>query len=64
MTALGDVAKGFLLTFIFFYIVAMVGNVISGNAVLFLFMLVGLIIPSLWLVYEYVKDKRNNQSRQ
>ena len=64
MTALGDVAKGFLLTFIFFYIVAMVGNVISGNTVLFLFMLVGLIIPSLWLVYEYVKDKRNNQSRQ
>ena len=64
MKALGDVTKGFLLTFIFFYIVAMVGNVISGNTVLFLFMLVGLIIPSLWLVYEYVKDKRNNQSRQ
>lgn len=58
MTTLGDVAKGVLLWFIFFYVLAMIGNAVSGNTALSLFMLVGLVIPTAWLVYEYVKDKK------
>jgi phosphate starvation-inducible membrane PsiE len=58
MTVTGDVAKGVLLTFIFFYVIAMIGNAITGNTALSLFMLIGLTVPSIWLVYEYAKDKK------
>ena len=58
MTVIGDVAKGALLWFIFFYVLAMIGSAISGNIVLALFMLVGLLIPAAWLIYGYDKDKR------
>ena len=58
MTVIGDVAKGALLWFIFFYVLAMIGSAISGNIVLALFMLVGLLIPAAWLIYGYNKDKR------
>lgn len=61
MTIIGDVAKGVLLWFIFFYVLAMIGNAVSGNTSLALFMLVGLVIPATWLAYEYVKDKRKKQ---
>ena len=58
MTAIGDVAKGFLLFFVFFYVLAMIGNAVFGNTALALFMLVGLLIPLAWLVYEYAKNRR------
>ena len=58
MTAIGDIAKGVLLWFIFFYVLAIIGNALSGNTALSLFMLVGLVIPTAWLVYEYFKDKK------
>ena len=58
MTVIGDVAKGALLWFIFFYVLAMIGSAISGNIVLALFMLVGLLIPAAWLIYGYDKDKK------
>ncbi|MBT0159546.1 hypothetical protein G4O51_06140 [Candidatus Bathyarchaeota archaeon A05DMB-2] len=58
MTTIGDVAKGVLLWFIFFYVLAMIGNAVLGNTALSLFMLVGLVIPTAWLVYEFVKDKK------
>lgn len=58
MTVLGDVAKGALLWFIFFYVLAMIGSVVSGNTVLALFMLVGLLVPAAWVIYGYNKDKR------
>ena len=58
MTVIGDVAKGALLWFIFFYVLAMIGSAVSGNIVLALFMLVGLLIPAAWLIYGYNKDKR------
>ena len=61
MTVTGDVAKGVLLTFIFFYVIAMIGNAIAGNTALSLFMIIGLTIPSIWLVYEYAKYKRKKQ---
>jgi hypothetical protein len=57
MTVIGDVAKGALLWFIFFYVLAMIGSAVSGNIVLALFMLVGLLIPAAWLIYGYNKDK-------
>jgi hypothetical protein len=41
----------------------MIGNAISGNTALSLFMLVGLIIPAAWLVYEYAKDRRKKQNQ-
>jgi positive regulator of sigma E activity len=63
MAAIGDVAKGVLLPFIFFYVLSMIGNAISGNTALSLFMLVGLIIPAAWLVYEYAKDRRKKQNQ-
>jgi uncharacterized protein (DUF302 family) len=63
MTAIGDVAKGVLLTFIFFYILSMIGNAVFGNTALALFMLVGLVIPLSWLVYEYAKDKRKTSAK-
>jgi hypothetical protein len=58
MTVIGDVAKGALLWFIFFYVLAMIGSAVSGNIVLALFMLVGLLIPAAWLIYGYNKDKK------
>ena len=58
MTVIGDVAKGALLWFIFFYVLAMIGSAVSGNIVLALFMLVGLLIPAAWLIYGYDKDKK------
>ncbi len=58
MTVLGDFAKGLLLTFVAFYVIGMLGNLFSGNMALFVFMLIGLLIPSLWLAYEYAVDKR------
>ena len=58
MTVIGDVAKGALLWFIFFYVLAMIGSAISGNIVLALFMLVGLLIPAACLIYGYDKDKK------
>jgi membrane protein implicated in regulation of membrane protease activity len=63
MTAIGDVAKGFLLCFIFFYVLAMIGNAVSGNTALALFMFVGLVIPLAWLVYEYAKAKRKTPAK-
>ncbi|MCW4047626.1 MAG: hypothetical protein NWE99_08735 [Candidatus Bathyarchaeota archaeon] len=64
MTTIGDVAKGVLLWFILFYVLAMIGNAVSGNTALSLFMLVGLVIPAAWLVYEYAKDKRKKRPIQ
>jgi hypothetical protein len=58
MTVIGDFAKGALLWFIFFYVLAMIGSAVSGNIVLALFMLVGLLIPAAWLIYGYNRDKR------
>ncbi len=61
MTIIGDVAKTVLLWFIFFYVLAMIGNTVSGNTALAMFMLIGLIIPATWLAYSYIKDKRKKQ---
>jgi hypothetical protein len=58
MTAIGDFAKGVLIWFVFFYVLAMIGSAVSGNIVLSLFMLVGLLVPAAWLIYGYDKDKR------
>jgi hypothetical protein len=63
MTAIGDVAKAVLLWFIFFYVIAMIGNAVSGNTALALFMLVGLVIPLAWLVFGYAKDKRKTPAK-
>jgi hypothetical protein len=58
MTVLGDVAKGALLWFVFFYVLAMIGSAVSGNTVLALFMLVGLLVPAAWIIYGYDRDRR------
>ena len=59
MAVIGDVSKGVLLVFCFWYILVMIGVAVSGNIALSLFMLAGLVIPGSWLAYEYVKYKRN-----
>ena len=59
MPVIGDVSKGVLLAFCFWYILVMIGVAVSGNAALSLFMLIGLIIPGSWLAYQYAKYKRN-----
>jgi hypothetical protein len=59
MTAIGDFAKITLILFALSYIILMAVLAASGNTALSIVMLVGLMIPTLWLIYWHAQDKKH-----
>jgi len=57
MGLIGDVAKAILITWIVFYILAMLSFAAQGRMEMLLLFLVGLLIPLSMIVYDYWKHK-------
>jgi len=53
MGFLGDLAKAILITWVVFWIVAMISFAVSGQTAIALLFLVGLLIPLSFIAYEY-----------
>jgi hypothetical protein len=53
MGFLGDLAKGILITWVVFWVLAMISFAVSGQTAIALLFLVGLLIPSSFIAYEY-----------
>jgi Flp pilus assembly protein TadB len=62
MTTTGDVAKAILIFCCCYFLLIAVGQAISGQTVLAIFLLVGFLVPLLFVVYDYAKDKRNKKT--
>jgi len=60
MGFIGDLAKIILITWVVFWILAMISFAVQGQTVIALLFLVGLLIPSSFIAYEYWKYKKKN----
>ena len=67
MTAIGEIAKAILIFCCGYFLLMAIGQAISGQMALAVFMLVGFSIPLSIVIFGYVKDKRKygkNQIKQ
>ena len=62
MTTTGDVAKGILIFCCGYFVLIAIGQAMSGQTAIALFMLVGLMIPLSIVINDYLKDKRDKKS--
>jgi membrane protein implicated in regulation of membrane protease activity len=60
----GDVAKGFLIFFCGYFLVAAVGQAVLGQTAVAVFMFIGFSIPLLIVVGDYLKDRVAGTKKQ
>jgi hypothetical protein len=58
MGFIGDLAKIILITWVVFWIIAMISFAVQGQIAIALLFLVGLLIPSSFIAYEYWQYKK------
>jgi hypothetical protein len=63
MEFIGDLAKAILITWVFFWVLAMFYFFAAGQFAMGTLFLVGLLIPSSFIAYEYWKYRKNRRKK-